>query len=153
MANGKTYGVSFPFLDSTQGKYLDLTQERRDEIRADLIHLLLTRKGSRYFLPDFGTRLYEYLFEPLDLPTFNDIEQEIRDSIQKYLPNLQITSITIKPGDQVDNTGDLSTNGSTIEKSFNVPGKGVAEYTAKVRIDYAITDDVFASKDFVIINI
>ena len=89
MANGKTYGITFPFRDSFDGKYLDLTEYAQEEIRTDLIHLLLTRKGSRYFLPDFGTRLYEYIFEPLDGPTFNQIEAEIRDSVEKYIPNLE----------------------------------------------------------------
>ena len=66
MANGKTYGLTFPFVDSFDGKYLDLTDFPAEEVRSNLIHLLLTRKGSRYFLPDFGTRLLEYIFEPLD---------------------------------------------------------------------------------------
>ena len=55
MANGKTYGITFPFTDSFNGQYLDLTDYAKEEVRTDLIHLLLTRKGSRYFLPDFGT--------------------------------------------------------------------------------------------------
>ena len=93
MANGRTYGIAFPFNDSQDGKYLKLTQTANDEIRTDLIHLLLTRKGSRYFLPDFGTRLYEYIFEPLDSPTFNNIESEIKQSCEKYLPQLLITNI------------------------------------------------------------
>ena len=63
MANGITYGINFPFQDSKVGKYLDLSEYTNDEIRSNLIHLLLTRKGSRFFLPDFGTRLYEYIFE------------------------------------------------------------------------------------------
>ena len=61
-----TYGIDFPFRDSLEGKFLKMTGEAEREIRGNLIHLLLTRKGSRYFLPDFGTRLYEYIFEPLD---------------------------------------------------------------------------------------
>ncbi len=70
MANGITYGINFPFRDSFNGKYLDLSDTSNEEIRSDLIHLLLTRKGSRYFLPEFGTRLYELIFEPMDGPTF-----------------------------------------------------------------------------------
>jgi hypothetical protein len=54
MANGVTYGINFPFIDSFDGKYLDLSNYTNEEIRSSLIHLLLTRKGSRYFLPDFG---------------------------------------------------------------------------------------------------
>jgi hypothetical protein len=36
---------------------------------------------------------------------------------------------------------------------YRVPGTGVADYTAKIRIDYTITDSTFNNKDFVIINI
>ena len=48
MANGNTYGINFPFRDSFDGKYLDLSQTNEEEIRSSLIHLLLTRKGTRY---------------------------------------------------------------------------------------------------------
>ena len=79
MAEGITYGLDFPFADSTQGDYLALTETQYQQIRSDLLHLILTRKGSRYFLPTFGTRLYEYLFEPYDGLTFDAIEADIRD--------------------------------------------------------------------------
>ena len=39
------------------------------------------------------------------------------------------------------------------ERIYRVPGIGLKEHTAKVKIDYVITDDVFGSKDFVILNI
>ena len=146
MANGKTYGINFPFRNSFNGKYLDLSDNSDEEIRTDLIHLLLTRKGARYFLPDFGTRLYEYIFEPLDGPTFTDIEAEIKDSVEKFIPNLIINSISIFDASQEFN-GDENVN------TYNLPGRNELEYTAKVRIDYTITDDVFGSKDFVILNI
>ena len=66
MANGVTYGITFPFTNSVRGDYLGLTELESQQIRSDLIHLLLTRKGSRYYLPEFGTRLYDFLFEPFD---------------------------------------------------------------------------------------
>ena len=93
MANGKTYGVFFPFRDSLQGDYLRLTQSTDEEIRADLLHLILTRKGSRYYLPDFGTRIYEFIFEPMDGPTFDAIKADVRQAVDKYIPNLQINDI------------------------------------------------------------
>jgi phage baseplate assembly protein W len=58
MAEGKTYGINFPFRDSSKGTYFSLSEESDEEIRSSLVHLLLTRKGTRYYLPDFGTRLY-----------------------------------------------------------------------------------------------
>lgn len=152
MANGKTYGISFPFVDSFNGKYLDLTDYTSEEIRSNLIHLLLTRKGSRYFLPNFGTRLWEYIFEPLDGPTFSNIESEIRDAVSQFMPQLQLTNISITaPTGEAGVT--TTTAGNIVTPELTLPSQDVSEYTAKVRIDYSISNDVFNTKDFVIINI
>jgi phage baseplate assembly protein W len=154
MANGITYGINFPFLDSKTGKYLSLSETTNDEIRSNLIHLLLTRKGSRYFLPDFGTRIYEFIFEPLDGPTFNDIESDIKDSVEKYIPNLLINSISITPLVELEEDPiAVNTNPDLDPRIYLLPGRGTKEYTAKVKVEYTITNDVFNSKDFVIINI
>ena len=91
----KTYGVNFPFYDSNNGDFLLLTPTIEAEVKSDLIHLLLTRKGSRYFLPDFGTNLYQYIFEPLDDIVIQKIEDEINNAVEKYIPNLQINKINI----------------------------------------------------------
>jgi phage baseplate assembly protein W len=136
-----------------EGKYLELTEYVAEEIRTNLIHLLLTRKGSRYFLPNFGTRLYEYIFQPMDGPTFSEIESEIRDSVQQFLPNLQITNIVIQAASDEAAGMTVTTAGNVVNPELSIPNQNVSEYTAKVRIDYAISNDVFNSKDFVIINI
>ena len=125
MAQGKTYGVNFPFLDSSMGKYLSLSETADEEIRTNLIHLLLTRKGSRYFLPDFGTRLYEFIFEPLDGPTFSEIESEIRESVQEYLPNLTITKISVKAASDGEE-GKGSYVNDNDERVYRVPEIGRA---------------------------
>jgi len=44
-----TYGINFPFQDSTTGQYLQMTTASEIEVRSNLIHLILTEKGSRYF--------------------------------------------------------------------------------------------------------
>ena len=151
MADGITYGLNFPFRDSFDGKYLDLSSYNDEEIRSSLIHLLLTRKGSRYYLPDFGTRLFEFLFEPLDGPTFSEIESEIRESVEEYLPGIKITNISVKAAsDGEENKGTFVEDG---ERVFRVPGISEKEHTAKVKIDYTITDGAFNQSDFVIINI
>jgi phage baseplate assembly protein W len=156
MANGITYGINFPFRDSLKGDYLQLTELQAQEIKADLIHLLLTRKGSRYYLPQFGTRLYEFLFEPFDGITFDAIESDIRDAIENFMPNLLVNSLSITPAD-VQEEVDIATGqnfaGTSESSVYRFPGKNTPEYTAKIRLDYSTNGSTYAQSDFVIINI
>jgi phage baseplate assembly protein W len=156
MADGTTYGLNFPFRDSKRGDYLQLTEFEAQEIKADLIHLLLTRKGTRYYLPDFGTRLYEFLFEPFDGLTFDAIESDIREAVGNYMPNLLLNNISITPADpmeEIDIAEGQNIIGSSESPIYRFPGKGTSEYTAKIKIDYSVEANTFAQSDFVIINI
>jgi len=128
MADGKYININFPFQDSDKGFFLDLNDEDSAAIKADLMHLILTRKGERLYLPDFGTNLLKFIFQPNDSGTLSEIKSEITDTVKKYLPNLAINEVTV-------------------DESVN------SEYAATIRIDYTVTDDVFESTDFVIINI
>ena len=152
MAERQTFGIDFPFQDSVYGDYLKMTETTESEIKANLIHLLLTRKGSIYFLPDFGTSLYEYIFEPLDSPTFNSIEAEIREQVIKYIPNLKITNVDVTSAlDAEELPGTVVADNDP--RVYRVAGQGTKEHTAKVRIDFTITSDAFDTRDFVIINL
>jgi phage baseplate assembly protein W len=156
MADGTTYGINFPFRDSVKGDYLQLTEFEAQQIKGDLIHLLLTRKGSRYYLPTFGTRLYEFLFEPFDGLTFDAIESDIRDAVATFMPGLLLNQITISPADPQEEV-DLATGnailGSSVSSVYRLPGKGTSEYTAKIKIDYSTNNSTFGPSDFIIINI
>jgi len=147
-----TYGIDFPFRQSLKGDFLIMTETPEREIRANLIHLLLTRKGSRYYLPDFGTRLFEFIFEPNDGPTFSQLDSEIRDSVGEYIPGITITKLTISPASEDEEEKGTYVNGND-ERVFRVPGIGTKEHTAKIKIDYLLNDDAFSSSDFVVINL
>ena len=161
------YGIAFPFQNSDSGLFLKTTTTVAEETKTDLIHLILTRKGSRYFLPDFGTRLYEYIFEPMDSTTSQAIDSELRDVIKKYIPNIIVNEIKIQnledavadlKADKEEASAELSEE--TVEEGKNlddriyrVAGDGTEEYTAKIFIDYSIKDDIFGTRDFIIINL
>ena len=152
MADGITYGLTFPFRDSFDGKYLDLSNYNDQEIRSNLIHLLLTRKGSRYYLPDFGTRLYQYIFDQNDAVTFGLIESEIRDSVKKYIPNLDLTSIVVVSAeDDPDQISSLQENEDN--RLFRVSSHSEKPHTAVVKIEYTVNNGAFTSSDFIILNI
>ena len=139
-----TYGIDFPFRDSTKGDYLSMTETPEREVRANLIHLILTRKGSRYYLPDFGTRIYEYIFDQNDLVSWNLIEEEIRESIKKYIPNLDINSIIVLSPEN-DPENERSVSEQEDERLFRVSSFSTKPYTAKVKIDYTVNNGAFST--------
>ena len=146
------YGIDFPFRDSLEGKFLKMTGTPEREIRADLIHLLLTKKGSRYFLPDFGTRLYQYIFDQNDAVTFGLIESEIRDSVKKYIPNLDLTSIVVVSAED-DPDQIVSPQENEDNRLFRVSSQSEKPHTAVVKIEYTVNNGAFTSSDFIILNI
>lgn len=148
-----TYGIDFPFRESVMGDYLKRTTSPEREVRANLIHLILTKKGSRFFLPDFGTRIYEYIFDQNDMVTFNLIEEEIREGCKKYLPNLDINSIKIISAEDEEDTSTKTLAEYSNDRLFRLADESTKPYTAKVKIDYTVNDGAFSSSDFVIINI
>jgi len=147
-----TYGIDFPFRESVTGDYFKMTTSPEKEVRANLIHLILTKKGSRFYLPDFGTRIYEYIFDQNDMVTFNLIEEEIREGCRKYLPNLDINSIKVISAEE-DPTSHSKVDEDDDERLFRLADESTKPYTAKVKIDYTVNDGAFSSSDFVIINI
>jgi phage baseplate assembly protein W len=128
MANGKYINIDFPFNNSPQGFFLNLNSTDQKAIKADLLHLLLTRKGQRLYNPDFGTNLIKFIYEPNDAQNLGDLKEEISVTVKKYFPSLTIKEVIVVPD----------------EKS---------EYAAVVRIEYIITDNVFNISDFVIIKV
>jgi len=96
MAQKKYINIDFPFVDSKEGFYFNLTQTDQAAVRADLLHLLLTNKGERLYMPDFGSDLKKYIFEPNDSITHSEIKDNLNETIKKYLPNLVIDSIEFK---------------------------------------------------------
>jgi phage baseplate assembly protein W len=128
MANGVYININYPFRDSPKGFFLDLTETDNRAIKADLLHLLLTRKGQRLYNPEFGTRLLEYIYEPYDELTFSDVKNEIDTAVKTYLPQVRLNDLAVEPSP-------------------------LSEYAVLVTIDYTITDDVFEVSDLIQINL
>jgi phage baseplate assembly protein W len=76
--NYKFINIDFPFQESKEGFFLNLNNVDAKAIRADLMHLLLTRKGERFYNPEFGTDLMRFIFEPNDSLTYSDIKLDIQ---------------------------------------------------------------------------
>ena len=123
MAESRFINIDFPFRDSKEGFYFNLTKTNETAIRADLLHLLLTNKGERLYMPDFGSDLKKFIFEPNDSITHIDIKNNINETIKRYIPNLIIDSIEFKKND--------------------------IEELIVVEVKYTVTEGAFSSSDVV----
>ncbi len=96
MAKTRYINIDFPFRDSDNGFYFKMNKTDKDAIRADLLHLLLTNKGERLYLPDFGSDLKKFIFEPNDEITHEQIRDNLNETIVRFIPNLLINDITFR---------------------------------------------------------
>lgn len=93
-------GVPYPIRKSPLGFLY--TQSGIDQIKSDLLVLLLTNPGERVMTPDFGTPLKRLIFEPNDPVLQIQARNMIINSIKSWEPRIAVESIDIS------SAGDLS---------------------------------------------
>lgn len=99
-------GIFFPFTESDT-EFVKQTTTINDEIKSSLTHLLLTNKGERYYNPDFGTNLRNFIFNPNDDTTYEAMKEEVKTATSKYFPQLQITDIIINADSKNERQANL----------------------------------------------
>ena len=68
----------------------------KDVIAAQIRNLLMTPLGLYPFDPEYGTLLYQQLFEHIDSVTEKQIYYEVRDRVLKYIDGVDVLSVDIK---------------------------------------------------------
>ena len=90
------YGIKYPFtINNINGFFVDLNNRTEDKIASEIVHTILTPKGTRIRMPEFGTDLVKYLFEPSEEFTWENIKSEIMESISRFVPNTTLNDIEI----------------------------------------------------------
>ena len=97
-------GVSLPF-NGPAGPF-NSTYSTKDQTKSNLINLLLTNKGERIMNPEFGCDLSTALFEGITEDTTLLIQDLIRNSVETFIPEVQITDILVNQ--------DISQNQNTV---------------------------------------
>tara|TARA_Y100000310_G_C20597874_1_gene771436 strand:- start:441 stop:896 length:456 start_codon:yes stop_codon:yes gene_type:complete len=100
----RNFGLGFPLGEILPG--LNLTKKSGVElVKGNLRQLLLTNKGERIMLPEFGLGLRRYLFHPLDEELFENIKLHILSGIAKYMPQINILKISVINSEDVNLSG------------------------------------------------
>lgn len=126
----KYINIKFPVEDDPINNFfLKRNRTTKEALISNLNLLLLTNKWERYFNPQYGSDLLRFIFEPNDNNVRDQLDREIKDMVQKYIPQLFIENI-----------------------EFIVPDTDI-EHRLEIIIDFTFTDDVFVERDRIQINL
>lgn len=65
-------------------------------VKLDLLNHIFTRRGERYMMPTFGTRIPDMAFEPLDEITLMIIDEDLR-TVVGFDPRVKLQQLTVQP--------------------------------------------------------
>ena len=66
-------------------------------IARSIRNLVFTQPGEKFFDPNLGSRVSRQLFENMDVISASIIEDEIRDTINKYEPRVRLVNVEVSP--------------------------------------------------------
>lgn len=87
----KPFFTGFSTIEKTSGPY---TLTNIELVKRDLLNHFNTPMGSRVMRPDFGTRIYEMLFDPFDEYTRNAIMEDVLRVIQTE-PRVELVDLDV----------------------------------------------------------
>ena len=87
-------GVSLPF--NAAGVF-NKTYSTKDQIKSNLINLLLTDKGERIMNPEFGADVRRSLFDNITESNNESLRLKIIDAINIFIPEIELGSVDIIP--------------------------------------------------------
>jgi phage baseplate assembly protein W len=117
-------GVVFPLMN--EGTFLSSTTFK-EQVKTNMLMVLLTEKGERVFNPEFGIGLRQILFETAVDP--EEVRQMIENQLSFYVPEIELIDVfTDFNPDQhtlkISITYSLLTSGEKDSIVVNVGGTG-----------------------------
>jgi phage baseplate assembly protein W len=116
-------GVALPF--NAPGVF-ESTFTTKDQIKSNLINLLLTTRGEIIMNPLFGTGLRNFLFEGITESNIENLKQDLNNSIEIFIPEITVLSLDIIPNSDF-NTISLYVN--YVLKISNTPDQITVQFT------------------------
>lgn len=118
--NTQTYGVTLPIMHGPQG-YFAQSYTLLDQIKSNLNLLLRTKKGERRMSPEFGSGLWNVLFENYTDDIKPIIDSTIRRDISRWMGYVNVKEVVVEVAD--DELPDK--NALRVSVTFTVPSAGV----------------------------
>lgn len=87
-------GFKFPVLvDEATGRFKMSSYE--EDIREAILIILNTRPGERVMRPEFGCRIYDYLFESMSFSVLTSMSEAVREALVVWEPRIDDIEVDI----------------------------------------------------------
>ena len=126
------FGPSFPLRAGEYGYFETKTDEQL--IVGNILQILGTRRGERVALPLFGSRIRDFVHEPIDSITLQLMKVELIDAIKMWEPRVVLLDAVMVGIPQefrvLSHLEYLLKRGDTQERTFsiNIDRTGVSQW-------------------------
>jgi phage baseplate assembly protein W len=69
------------------------------DINASIRMAIMTAPGERVMRPQFGCRVWDLLFEPINANTLGLMSEAIRDTVSQWEPRVELEDVLVEPVD------------------------------------------------------
>ena len=125
-----SYGMSFPIGKVKGANHYDKVTGL-ELIKNNIEQLILTEKGERLMIPQFGMSLRRFLFQPITEELFTEIKYEILNAITRFAPEVAVRRLRVTTADEVNVEGGM---GLDIELALAATEINNTIFTVGVRI-------------------
>src|SRR4030065_791662 len=96
MAKKHTYSdLNYKFDKDASGNIKIVTEN--DSISQSIRTILSTRPGERIMLPEFGSSLYRFIFEPMDEFTTQSMQYEVDAAVRQWEDRVYVSNVSVEP--------------------------------------------------------
>ena len=70
-----------------------------ESVRQAVWIVLGTAKGERVMRPEFGCAIHDYVFAPVDATSAGRLAVEVRQSLERWEPRIDVLDVSVTPAD------------------------------------------------------
>lgn len=106
MTNQIPIGIAYPIQRGPSG-YFEQSFTSKQSIKDSLTNLILTPKKTRPGRPEYGSSLYEFLFQPMSELDSETIQSILQEDIDRWIPSIKIYNVSVLTPEEFPNSIDL----------------------------------------------
>jgi phage baseplate assembly protein W len=130
LANKVPVGITLPYTRGNEDGFFKQTHSLLERARTNLSFLLMTAKGERPMMPEYGSDLRSIIFNPNTQDFLDEIiEDAVKDAASTYMKEVIINTVVVKR--------DLENNPyqATVDINFSINIIPDSEQTINLNIE------------------